>query len=47
MLKGRARIIPGFINKLSYHISRVVPEFIHRMLIARAFSHVKKHEYSL
>jgi hypothetical protein len=46
MLKGRARIIPGFINKLSYHISRIVPEFIHRMLIARTFSHVKKHEYS-
>jgi uncharacterized protein len=46
MLKGQARIIPGLINKLSYHISRIVPEFIHRMLITRAFSHVKKHEYS-
>jgi len=46
MLKGQARIIPGFINKLSYHMGRMMPEFIHRMFIARAFSHVKKHEYS-
>jgi short-subunit dehydrogenase len=46
MLKGQARIIPGFINKFSYHMGRMMPEFIHRMFIARAFSHVKKHEYS-
>jgi short-subunit dehydrogenase len=46
MLKGKARIIPGFLNKFSYHVGRVVPEFIHRMIIARTFSHVKKHEYS-
>jgi hypothetical protein len=46
MLMGKARIIPGFLNKLSYHISRLTPEFIHRIYIARAFKHVKKHEYS-
>jgi short-subunit dehydrogenase len=47
MLKGKARIIPGFINKLYYHLGRIVPEFVHRMLISRAFSHLKKHEYSV
>lgn len=46
MLKGKARIIPGFLNKFSYHLSRIVPEFVHRIFIARTFSHVKKHEYS-
>lgn len=46
MLKGKARIIPGFLNKLSYHIGRLTPEFIHGIFIARAFKHVKKHEYS-
>jgi len=46
MLKGKPRIIPGFINKLSYHLSRLVPEFVHRLFISRAFHHVKKHEYS-
>jgi short-subunit dehydrogenase len=45
MLKGRARIIPGFINKLSYHISRLVPEFIQQHIISNAFKHVKKHKY--
>ena len=46
MLKGQSRIIPGFLNKVSYHVSRIVPEFVQRFFIARAFSHVKKHEYS-
>ena len=45
MLKGKPRIIPGFINKLSYHIGRTVPEFIHRYFIMNAFKHVKKHKY--
>ncbi|MFT4154941.1 SDR family NAD(P)-dependent oxidoreductase [Parafilimonas sp.] len=45
MMKGKARIIPGFINKLSYHISRLVPEFIQQMIISNAFRHVKKHKY--
>jgi short-subunit dehydrogenase len=45
MLKGRARIIPGFINKLSYHVSRLVPEFIQQLFITNAFKHVKKHKY--
>jgi short-subunit dehydrogenase len=45
MLKGKARIIPGFINKLSYHISRLIPEFIQQMVISNAFKHVEKHKY--
>jgi short-subunit dehydrogenase len=45
MLKGKARIIPGFINKCSYHISRIVPEFIRNYFIMRAFKHVQKHKY--
>jgi short-subunit dehydrogenase len=45
MLKGRARIIPGFINKLSYHVSRLVPEFIQQLFITNAFKHVEKHKY--
>ena len=45
MLKGKARIIPGFINKLSYHISRLAPEFIQQTIIARAFKHLDKHKY--
>jgi short-subunit dehydrogenase len=45
MLKGKARIIPGFINKLSYHISRLVPEFIQQTIIANAFKHLDKHKY--
>lgn len=45
MLKGKARIIPGFINKLSYHISRLIPEFIQQSIISRAFKHVEHHKY--
>lgn len=45
MLKGKARIIPGFINKVSYHVSRLVPEFIQQFIIANAFKHVEKHKY--
>ena len=45
MLKGKARIIPGFINKVSYHISRLTPEFIQNAIIMNAFKHVKKHKY--
>ena len=45
MLKGKARIIPGFINKLSYHLSRLIPEFIQQGIISRAFSHVEHHKY--
>jgi len=46
MMKGRLRIIPGFLNKVSYHVSRLVPEFVHRIVIRRTFHHVKKHEYT-
>jgi len=46
MMKGKARIIPGFLNKVSYHLSRLVPEFVQRIFITRAFQHVKKHEYT-
>lgn len=45
MLKGKARIIPGFINKCSYHISRLIPEFIQQIIISNAFRHVEKHKY--
>jgi short-subunit dehydrogenase len=45
MLKGKARIIPGFINKISYHMSRLVPEFIQQFIISNAFKHVEKHKY--
>jgi short-subunit dehydrogenase len=45
MLKGKARIIPGFINKLSYHVSRLIPEFIQQFIISNAFRHVEKHKY--
>lgn len=45
MLKGRARIIPGFLNKLSYHISRITPEFIKAIVVSNAFKHVEKHKY--
>lgn len=45
MLKGKARIIPGAINKLSYHVSRIVPEFIKNFFVLNAFKHVNKHRY--
>ncbi|MEO8710750.1 MAG: SDR family NAD(P)-dependent oxidoreductase [Parafilimonas sp.] len=45
MLKGKARIIPGFINKLSYHLSRLVPEFIQQHIIANTFKHLDNHKY--
>jgi short-subunit dehydrogenase len=45
MLKGKARIIPGFLNKLSYHVSRVTPEFIKAFVVSNAFKHVQKHKY--
>ena len=45
MLKGKARIIPGFINKISYHLSRLVPEFIQQIIISNAFKHVEQHKY--
>ncbi|MBN9297171.1 MAG: SDR family NAD(P)-dependent oxidoreductase [Filimonas sp.] len=46
MLKGKSRIIPGTVNKICYHISRLVPEFVHNFFIGRAFKHVHKHGYS-
>ncbi|MEP6683906.1 MAG: SDR family NAD(P)-dependent oxidoreductase [Parafilimonas sp.] len=45
MLKGKPRIIPGTINKIYYHISRLVPEFVQQFLIFNAFKHVEKHKY--
>ena len=45
MLRGEARIIPGFINKLSYHISKFIPDFIQQLIVSNAFKHVKKHKY--
>ena len=45
MLKGKARIIPGTINKIYYHISRIIPEFIQQIFVYNAFRHVDKHKY--
>jgi short-subunit dehydrogenase len=45
MLKGQPRIIPGFVNKISYHVSRLVPEFVHNWFISNAFKHVDGHQY--
>lgn len=45
MLKGQPCIIPGAINKICYHLSRCVPEFVKNFFIARAFKHVSKHKY--
>lgn len=45
MLKGKSRIIPGTINKIYYHISRLVPEFVQQQIIFNAFKHVKRHKY--
>jgi hypothetical protein len=45
MLNGQARIIPGVLNKFTYHLSRMVPEFIHRYIISYAFKHLHKHNY--
>ncbi|MEO8117654.1 MAG: SDR family NAD(P)-dependent oxidoreductase [Bacteroidota bacterium] len=45
MLAKKSRIIPGYFNKLCYHLSRIVPEFIQNIFIEDIFSHVKKHTY--
>lgn len=45
MLKGKAVIIPGTVNKLSYHISRIVPGFVKNFFVLNAFKHVDKHTY--
>jgi len=45
MLKGKAVIIPGRVNKLSYYISRVVPGFVKNFFVLNAFKHVDKHTY--
>ena len=45
MLKGKARIIPGFVNQASYHLGRIIPEFIKTYFIARTFRHLNKHQY--
>ncbi|HEY2727250.1 MAG TPA: SDR family NAD(P)-dependent oxidoreductase, partial [Parafilimonas sp.] len=45
MLKGKALIIPGTINKIYFNISRMVPAFIRQAVIANAFKHVAKHKY--
>ena len=45
MLKGKALIIPGFINKFYYAVSRMVPDFVNRFFVKNAFKHVIKHKY--
>jgi len=45
MLRGKVRIIPGSINKLSYYAGRVIPGFIKNKLVLRAFKNISKHSY--
>ena len=45
MLKGKIRIIPGRINKLSYVAGRIIPGFIRNRLVQRAFKNLEKHSY--
>lgn len=45
MLKGRSVIIPGYVNKFNYQLSRIIPRSVQNIFIGRAFSHVKKHGY--
>ncbi|HVX51542.1 MAG TPA: SDR family NAD(P)-dependent oxidoreductase [Chitinophagaceae bacterium] len=45
MLKGQARIIPGLINKIYFHVSWIVPAFVKNYLVLRAFKHVNSHKY--
>ena len=37
MLKGKSVIIPGYVNKFNYGLSRIVPRFIQHIFICRAF----------
>ena len=45
MLKGKAVIVPGNLNKLSYYISRIVPGFVKNFFVLNTFKHVNKHTY--
>lgn len=45
MLKGKAVIIPGALNKFSYYLSRMVPGFVKNFFVLNAFKHVNKHTY--
>lgn len=45
MLKGKAVIIPGALNKISYWLSRIVPGFVKNFFVLSAFKHVNKHTY--
>jgi len=45
MLKGKVRIIPGGINKLSYYAGRIIPGFIKNHLVKQAFRNISKHSY--
>lgn len=45
MLKGRMRIIPGGINKISYYMGRMIPGFVKNHLVKRAFKNISRHSY--
>lgn len=45
MIAKRRRIIPGLVNRIYFHTSTFVPEFIQQLLIEDAFRHVKNHKY--
>lgn len=45
MLKGKALIIPGVINKLSYYVSHIVPGFVKDFLVLKTFKRLQNHQY--
>lgn len=45
LLKGKAVIIPGFLNKCTYTLSLIIPKSIQNFLVQQAFKNVSKHNY--
>jgi len=45
LLKGDAVIIPGGVNKFIVGVSKIIPTSLQHMLVRRAFSRLKKHDY--
>lgn len=45
MLAKKRRIIPGLMNRIYFHASTFIPEFIQQLFIENAFSHVKNQKY--
>lgn len=45
MLKGKARIIPGWHNRFYFHLSHLIPEYLINNIIRKTFKQVAAHEY--